>query len=168
MAVAKELGGITQAKIVMPIIKDTGGDTIGSPLNEPDVSKPITEQPALAPVIPLLPLPLTIPPSPTVRSPFRTFTVLIALYLTVFIAALDQTIIATAIPTITTSLNSASGYTWIGGAYLIANAAAGPIWTKLSDIWGRKPLLLVSVAWFFGASVVCARAGSMKILIVGR
>ena len=48
----------------------------------------------------------------------------------------------------------------IGGAYLIANAAAGPIWIKLSDIWGRKPILL--------ASVVCAEASSMKMLIVGR
>ena len=56
----------------------------------------------------------------------------------------------------------------IGGAYLIANAAAGPIWIKLSDIWGRKPILLASVAWFFGASVVCAEASSMKMLIVGR
>ena len=45
----------------------------------------------------------------------------------------------------------------IGGAYLIANAAAGPIWVKISDIWGRKPILLASVAGFFGASVVCAK-----------
>ena len=81
----------------------------------------------------------------TKHNRFRMATIILALYLTVFIAALDQTIIATAIPTITSSLNSASGYTWIGGAYLIANAAAGPIWTKLSDIWGRKPLLLGSV-----------------------
>jgi MFS family permease len=56
----------------------------------------------------------------------------------------------------------------IGGAYLIANAAAGPIWTKLSDIWGRKPLMLISVAWFFGSCIVCARANSMKVLVVGR
>ena len=113
--------------------------------------------PQVASTAPLPPLPED-PASlePSLRTPFRTFTILIALYLTLFIAALDQTIIATAIPTITASLDSASGYTWIGGAYLIANAAAGPIWTKLSDIWGRKPLLLGSVAWFFGASVVCA------------
>ncbi|KIW08918.1 uncharacterized protein PV09_00836 [Verruconis gallopava] len=102
------------------------------------------------------------------RSSFRLFTILVALYLTLFVAALDQTIISTAIPTITSSLSSASGYTWIGAAYLIANAAAGPIWTKLSDIWGRKPMLLSSVAFFFSASIVCAEATSMKMLIVGR
>ncbi|TID26732.1 putative MFS transporter [Venturia nashicola] len=91
-----------------------------------------------------------------------------ALYLTLFIAALDQTIISTAIPTITSSLHSASGYTWIGGAYLIANAASGPIWTKLSDIWGRKVMLLGCTGWFFCASAVCGWARSMRGLVVGR
>lgn len=105
---------------------------------------------------------LTFEPEAPKRTKFRTFTILLALYLTLFVAALDQTIIATAIPTITTSLESASGYTWIGGAYLIANAAAGPIWVKLSDIWGRKPLLLASVVGFFGASVVCAEVCSVR------
>src|ERR1700753_27946 len=56
----------------------------------------------------------------------------------------------------------------IGGAYLIANAAAGPIWTKLSDIWGRKPLLLCACAWFFLSSIICAKAVSMRMLIAGR
>jgi len=47
--------------------------------------------------------------------------------LSLFVAALDQTITATAIPTISAELHSASGYTWVGGAYLLANAAASPI-----------------------------------------
>lgn len=42
------------------------------------------------------------------------------------------------------------------------------IWAKLSDIWGRKPLLLAAVAWFFVSSIVCATAPSMQVLIVGR
>jgi MFS family permease len=88
--------------------------------------------------------------------------------LTLFIAALDQTIVATAAPTIASSLNSARGYTWIAGAYLIANAATSPLVTKFSDIWGRKPLLLGSTAWFFFASVMCAMAKSMNVLLVGR
>jgi MFS family permease len=90
------------------------------------------------------------------------------LKLTLFIVALDQTIVATAVPTIAAELNSAKGYTWIGGAYLIANAASGPIWAKLSDIWGRKPLLLLAVAWFFASSIICAEASSMKMLIAAR
>jgi len=72
------------------------------------------------------------------------------------------------VPTIASELHSSSGYIWIGGAYLLANAAAGPIWAKLSDIWGRKPILLSAVALFFASSIVCAQASSMKMLIIGR
>jgi MFS family permease len=85
-----------------------------------------------------------------------------------FIVALDQTIVATSIPTIAYDLKSASGYVWIGGAYLLSNAASGPIWAKLSDIFGRKPIFLVADALFFAASIFCARADSMKVLIIGR
>lgn len=85
-----------------------------------------------------------------------------------FITALDQTIVATAIPTITHDLQSASGYVWIGGAYLLSNAAAGPIWAKLSDIFGRKPIILIADGLFFVASIGCAEAKTMKGLIVGR
>jgi MFS family permease len=65
-------------------------------------------------------------------------------------------------------LHSASGYTWIGGAYLLANASGAMIWAKLSDIWGRKPILLVTVALFFVASIICATAVDMNMLIAGR
>lgn len=85
-----------------------------------------------------------------------------------FIAALDQTIIATAVPTIVSELHSAAAYVWIGGAYLLANAASGPIWSKLSDIWGRKPILLTAVALFFCSSMLCALAINIKMLIIGR
>jgi MFS family permease len=85
-----------------------------------------------------------------------------------FISALDQTIVATAIPTITHDLSSASGYVWIGGAYLLSNAASGPIWAKISDIFGRKPIILAANALFFLASILCAKATSMKMLIIGR
>ena len=75
---------------------------------------------------------------------------------------------ATAIPTICRELNSASGYAWIGGAYLLGNAAAAPIWAKLSDIWGRKLILLSAVLGYFLASILCALASSMDMLIAGR
>ena len=94
--------------------------------------------------------------------------ILAAIYLSLFVAALNATVVGTAIPTIVAELHSPSGYSWIGGAYLIANAAASPIWAKLSDIWGRKPILLITVAWFSGASIICATAVDMKMLIVGR
>ena len=102
------------------------------------------------------------------RSKFRITMILTALFLSLFLAALDATIVATAVPTITNDLDSPSGYAWIGGAYLISNAAAAPIWAKLSDIWGRKPILLSAVALFITASIVCALAVNMKMLIAGR
>lgn len=83
-------------------------------------------------------------------------------------AALDATIVATAAPTISRDLNSAAGYTWIGAAFLLANAAAGPIWAKLSDIWGRKMIVLAALAVFFASSTVCATAKTMEALIIGR
>ena len=75
---------------------------------------------------------------------------------------------ATAIPTISSDLHSASGYLWIGGAYLLATAAGAPVWAKISDIWGRKPILLAAVAMFLGSSIMSALANSMEMLIVAR
>ncbi|TVY44625.1 MFS-type transporter [Lachnellula cervina] len=102
------------------------------------------------------------------RNKFRLAAILTALYLAMFVTALDQTIVATAIPTITYDLNSASGYAWIGGAYLLSCAASGPIWAKISDIFGRKPIILTAAGLFFASSILCAKASSMKMLIVGR
>ncbi|CAG8949586.1 hypothetical protein HYFRA_00007819 [Hymenoscyphus fraxineus] len=103
-----------------------------------------------------------------VRTKLRTFAILIPLYLVLFIAALDQTIVATSIPTITRDLNSASGYVWIGAAYLLANASVAPIWAKCSDIWGRKPALLAAVIIFAIGSTVAALSTSMRMLIAAR
>ncbi|KAF3388668.1 hypothetical protein F1880_003563 [Penicillium rolfsii] len=102
------------------------------------------------------------------RGKLRIVAIMTALSLAMLIAALDQTILATAIPTIAAKLHSAAGYTWIGGAYLLANAAGACIWAKLSDIWGRKLILLIAVAWFFISSIVCAVAVNMEMLIAGR
>ncbi|KAJ5595215.1 Efflux pump dotC [Penicillium hispanicum] len=105
---------------------------------------------------------------PDRRGQLRIVAIMIALSLSMFVAALDQTIMATAIPTIAAKLHSAAGYTWIGGAYLLANAAGACIWAKLSDIWGRKLILLIAVAWFFISSIICAVAVNMQMLIAGR
>jgi MFS family permease len=105
---------------------------------------------------------------PKVRTKLRIYAILVSLYLVLFVAALDQTIIATSIPTISADLHSASGYIWIGGAYLLANAAAGPIWARVSDIWGRKPALLVAVGIFAVASIIAAVSTNMRMLIAAR
>ncbi|KAL3487493.1 major facilitator superfamily domain-containing protein [Aspergillus germanicus] len=107
-------------------------------------------------------------PSPPTRSKRRIVAIMTALYLVLFITALDQTIIATSIPTISAALHSASGYTWIGSAYLLATAAAGPIWARISDIFGRKPALLASVTGFAAASILTALSTSMRMLVAAR
>jgi MFS family permease len=89
-----------------------------------------------------------------------SFDLLISKQLSLFVAALDATIVSTAAPTISRDLNSAAGYTWIGGAFLLANAASGPIWAT--------PIILFALAMFFASSAVCATAKTMETLIVGR
>ena len=81
---------------------------------------------------------------------------------------MDQTIVATVIPTIAADLHSATGYVWIGGAFSIGFAAGVNIWSNLSDIWGRKPMLLAAVATFAVGSLVSATAIDMAMLIAGR
>lgn len=105
--------------------------------------------------------------SGTNRSKTRIFAILVGLYLSLFIAALDQTIVATAIPTISADLHSSTGFVWIGGAYLLANAAGGPIWAALSDIWGRKPVLLIVVVWFFVSLIMGSGSNRTDDDIVG-
>jgi len=93
---------------------------------------------------------------------------IVARKLSLFVAALDSTVVATAVPVIAHDLHSGLGYTWIGGAYLLASSATSPIWGKLSDIWGRKLVLLSATVIFFVASLVCALAKSITTLVVGR
>ena len=94
--------------------------------------------------------------------------VMLALCMAVFLAALDVTIITTAIPTITEQFNSPSGYTWIGAAFLLANAASVPTWGKVSEIFGRKPVLLCANVVFLVGSLVCALAKNIGMLLAGR
>ncbi|KAJ7510006.1 MFS general substrate transporter [Mycena galericulata] len=94
--------------------------------------------------------------------------VFLALTLTVFLAAMDQTIVATALPTIVDELGGGSEYSWVGSAYLLAAAALSPLYGKLSDIFGRKPLLYSSIGVFLIGSALCGAAQNMTWLVVCR
>lgn len=85
-----------------------------------------------------------------------------------FLAALDITIVTTALPTISGHFHSSSAYVWVGAAYMLADGASTPIWGKVSDIWGRKPVLLIAIGIFFVGSALSATSVSMKMLIAGR
>ena len=102
------------------------------------------------------------------RSKGKVAVIMLALCMAVFLAALDVTIVTTALPTITEHFGSASGYTWIGSAFLLANAASIPSWGKVSDIFGRKPMLLLANIIFMIGSLVAALSTSIGMLIAAR
>jgi MFS family permease len=102
------------------------------------------------------------------RTKLQTTVIMLSLCLSVFLAALDISIITTALPTISEHFHSTAGYTWIGSAYLLATAASTPSWGKFSDIWGRKPVLLCASVIFFIGSLLAAVSVSIQMLIAAR
>ncbi|GES59047.1 MFS drug transporter [Aspergillus terreus] len=102
-------------------------------------------------------------------SPMKAWLLVSSLCLSTFIAALEQTIISTAAESISRSLHTTElEFTWIGTAYLLPAAASTPPWGKLSDIFGRKPVLMISIVVFFIGSLIGALAINIDMLIAGR
>ena len=91
-----------------------------------------------------------------------------ALLLVLFVAALDQTIVATALPTIVGELGGFEHLSWVVTAYLLASTVVGPIYGKLGDMYGRKRVLQAALVLFLAGSTLCGLAGSMLELIVFR
>lgn len=94
--------------------------------------------------------------------------VLGSLMLATSLVALDSTIIATAVLTITESLGGFAQFPWLFSIYLLAQAVTVPIYGKLSDIVGRKPVILFGIGVFALGSLLCGLAGSMLGLIIFR
>ena len=103
------------------------------------------------------------------QSPSGTAAALIMapLCLSVTMSALDLTIVTPAIPAMVSDFNSESGYVWIGSAFILASTASTPIWGSVADIWGRKPIILISVAIFLVGSLLCALANNIEALVAG-
>ena len=76
--------------------------------------------------------------------------------LAMFRAALDQTIVATALPAIGRELGDAENLSWSITAYLLSSTAAAPLYGKLSDVYGRRVMLLTSIGIFVLGSLACA------------
>jgi EmrB/QacA subfamily drug resistance transporter len=91
-----------------------------------------------------------------------------AVVLAMLPAVLDQTILATALPTIAHDLGRLTDVSWVIAAYVVTAAASTPLWGKLGDRLGRKRLLETSLVMFLAASVVCGAAQDMTWLIVSR
>jgi multidrug resistance protein len=94
--------------------------------------------------------------------------VLISVMLSTGLVAIDSTVLATAIPSIVGELGGFHQFPWLFSAYLLGQAVTTPIYAKLSDVFGRKPILLLGIALFLVGSILCAAAWNMIALIVFR
>src|SRR5271157_4098012 len=103
----------------------------------------------------------------TVTPRERIFT-LAGIMLALLLGALDQTIVATAMPKILQNLNGLNLYSWVVTAYLLASTAMIPIYGKLSDLYGRKAIVLVGVTLFLAGSVLSGQSRTMIELIAFR
>src|SRR5262245_49016634 len=101
-------------------------------------------------------------------TPEEVRAILASLMLAMFLAALDQTIVATALPTIGRQFRDVSNLSWVITAYLLASTAVAPVFGTLSDIYGRRAMIIASLSLFLAGSVLCAIAPSMTILIFAR
>jgi EmrB/QacA subfamily drug resistance transporter len=84
------------------------------------------------------------------------------------VAALDGTVVSTAMPTIIGNLGGLSEYGWVFSAYLLASTVTVPLYSRLADMYGRKPIFMTGLALFVGGSMLCGLAGSMTMLILFR
>ena len=94
--------------------------------------------------------------------------ILIAVLLGIFLAALDQTIVGTALPVILTDLQGNDVYTWAFTSYLLTATVSGPIYGKLSDIFGRRPIFIFGVGVFLLGSILCGLSQNMAMFIAFR
>jgi EmrB/QacA subfamily drug resistance transporter len=94
--------------------------------------------------------------------------VLAAVMLAMFMGAIEATIISTAMPAIVADLGGFTLYSWVFSAYLLMNAVTVLIYGKLSDLFGRKPILFIGITIFLIGSILCGFATSMESLIIFR
>jgi EmrB/QacA subfamily drug resistance transporter len=107
-------------------------------------------------------------PAPPVFSQREILQILGGVQLGIFLGAVDQTIVATALPAIADELNGIEHISWTVSAYLLTATASTPIYGKLSDLYGRRALFTAAIVVFLVGSILCAMAGSMGMLIAAR
>jgi EmrB/QacA subfamily drug resistance transporter len=94
--------------------------------------------------------------------------IVLGIMLAMFLGALDQTIVATALPTIGRHFANLGDLAWVVTAYLLTATAVTPLYGKLSDIHGRRAMMLIAIGVFMLGSIACALAPSMTALVFGR
>ncbi|CAH1850603.1 Major Facilitator Superfamily protein [Leuconostocaceae bacterium R-53105] len=103
-----------------------------------------------------------------IKKGFTRNLILTAILIATFMTSVETTIITTALPTIVSNLNGLSYQSWIFAMYLLTTALTTPIYGKLSDQIGRKPVFLIGLVFFTTGSALCGLAGNMLSLILFR
>ena len=88
----------------------------------------------------------------------RTLVITIGVMLSLFMASMESTVVATAMPTIVSQLGGLSSYSWVFSVYMLASTTTVPVYGKLSDVYGRRPVYAVAMLLFL--------AGSLRVLSV--
>src|SRR6266700_1494259 len=102
------------------------------------------------------------------KAPAGRAQVLVGLLFSMALVAVDSTIVATAIPSIVRDLGGLSLFTWVFSVFLLTQAGSTPVYGKLADLYGRRPVLLAGTALFLAGSALCGLAWNMVALIVFR
>src|ERR1700754_642336 len=140
------------------------GRTASQQIVPEDVARDLSQIPAE--VLDLSDAPPLAPRAPLTQSEVRT--ILMSLLLTMFLAALDQTIVATALPTIGRQFKDVANLSWVITAYLLASTAVAPVFGTLCDIYGRRAMIITALSLFIAGSVLCGIAPNMTVLILAR
>jgi EmrB/QacA subfamily drug resistance transporter len=98
----------------------------------------------------------------------RVLAIYAGLMVTLLLAAIDQTVVATALPRIVSDLGGLSQYSWVVTAYLLTSTISVPLYGKLGDIYGRRPLIIAAIVIFLAGSALCGTAQTMTQLVVFR
>ena len=106
--------------------------------------------------------------APAVLSQRDIYRVLSGVLLGMFLSALDQSIVATALPAIGRALGGFADLSWVVAAYLLTSTASTPIYGKLGDLYGRRPMILIAITVFAAGSLMCGLAQDMWQLVAAR
>src|ERR687888_2646174 len=98
----------------------------------------------------------------------RILAIYAGLMVALLLAALDQTIVATALPRVVSDLGGITQYSWVFTAYMLTSTVTVPLYGKLGDVYGRKNLFLIAIVLFLAGSALCGIAQSMTQLVLFR